>query len=229
VLRLKPEHISAYSLIIEKGTPFYDRYKFDLVRQEAGIKTDILPTEDEICKMMKLTKEAIKAVGYEHYEVSNFAKPGYACRHNIGYWKRENYLGVGLGAASMMENVRYTNTKELYDYLKMASQIHAGVWHNDFPDGTSEEVFATNLHIAAEKISRNGQMEEFMFLGLRMIQGVARADFEQAFGIPIEGIYPEVLQKLASQNLLVKRAGQIYLTERGQNLSNYVLAQFLLS
>ena len=98
VLQLKPEHISAYSLIIEKGTPFYDLYKFDAVKQEAGMQTESLPTEEEEYQTTKLTQHILKEAGYHWYEVSNFAKPGYECRHNIGYWKRVDYLGVGLGA-----------------------------------------------------------------------------------------------------------------------------------
>lgn len=111
VIRLKPEHISAYSLIIEKGTPFYERYKFDAVKQEAGIHTEILPDEDEVYRIYKATQDVLKQAGYRQYEISNFAQPGYACRHNIGYWTRENYLGLGLGASSLVENVRYTNTR----------------------------------------------------------------------------------------------------------------------
>ena len=113
VIRLKPEHISAYSLIIEKGTPFYEKYKFDMVRQEAGMKTELLPTEDDVYKMLKLTQLVLAKAGYDRYEISNYAKPGYECRHNIGYWTRENYLGLGLGAASLVDNVRYSNKREL--------------------------------------------------------------------------------------------------------------------
>lgn len=235
VLRLKPEHISAYSLIIEKGTPFYDLYKFDAVKQQAGMKTFVLPTEDEVYQMTKMTEQALKAAGYEHYEVSNFAKPGFACRHNIGYWQRENYLGLGLGAASMMENIRYTNSRELYEYLEQSKNIREGLWENEIreegPDGVTtrvEELPATNLHASAERVSRKGQMEEFMFLGLRMISGISRERFAECFGTQIEAVYQEVLTNLQSEGLLEKRAGRIYLTERGQDLSNYVLAQFLL-
>lgn len=225
VIRLRPEHISAYSLIIEKGTPFYEKYKFDAVKQEAGLKTQELPTEDEVCRMTKLTDLALQEAGYEHYEVSNYARKGFACRHNIGYWERANYLGLGLGASSLMENIRYTNLDNLYTYIEETENIREGIWTD------AEETIklpATNLHAAAERVTRKAQIEEFMFLGLRMINGISRENFEKAFGMPIEGIYQEKLRELAEQGLLEKKAGRIYLTERGQELSNYVLAKFLL-
>ena len=224
VIRLKPEHISAYSLIIEKGTPFYELYKFDAVKQQAGLPTVALPTEEEVCQMTKMTEQQLAEAGYLHYEISNFAKPGYACAHNIGYWKRENYLGMGLGASSMMENIRYTNIAEIYPYLEQTAYIREGIWEND-----GEGLPATNLHASAERVGRKAQMEEFMFLGLRMMDGISRDEFYRAFGVAIEAVYAEVFAKLQAEGLLVKRAGRIYLTERGQDVSNYVLSHFLLS
>lgn len=235
VLRLKPEHISAYSLIIEKGTPFYDLYKFDAVKQRAGMKTYVLPTEEEVCQMTSLTELSLKEAGYEHYEVSNYAKPGFACRHNIGYWERANYLGLGLGAASLMENIRYSNIRELYSYLEESRNIREGLWENEIEEQGAhgvekyiQELPATNMHASAEAVSRKAQIEEFMFLGLRMLEGISRERFANTFGIQIEAVYAEVLTHLQEEGLLMKRAGRIYLTEKGQELSNYALAQFLL-
>lgn len=207
VLKLKPEHISAYSLIIEKGTPFYELYRFDAVRQEAGMQTESLPTEEEVYQTTKMTQHILKETGYHWYEVSNFAKPGYECRHNIGYWKRVDYLGVGLGASSLIDNVRYSNTRDLYTYLSVP---------------------ADSLHETAEQITRNEQMEEFMFLGLRMRDGFYRDEFTQAFGIPIEAVYGDALNHLQQEELLLKREGRIYLTDKGMDLNNYVVAQFML-
>lgn len=207
VLKLKPEHISAYSLIIEKGTPFYELYRFDAVKQEAGMQTESLPTEEEEYQTTKMTQHILKEAGYHWYEVSNFAKPGYECRHNIGYWKRVDYLGVGLGASSLIDNVRYSNTRDLYTYLSVP---------------------ADSLHETAEQITRNEQMEEFMFLGLRMRDGFYREEFTQAFGIPIEAVYGEALNHLQQEELLLKREGRIYLTDKGMDLNNYVVAQFML-
>lgn len=223
VLRLKPEHFSVYSLIIEKGTPFYDYYKFDAVKQRAGMPTAALPTEDEVYRIGKVTEQTLAAAGYGRYEVSNFAKPGYECRHNIGYWERENYLGLGLGASSLMENIRYTNIADLYRYLKESHYIREGLWENE-----DEDLPATNLHADVNRITRRAQIEEFLFLGLRMIQGISRERFAQAFGVQIEAIYQGILDELAEEGLLKKHAGRIFLTERGQDLSNYALAKFLL-
>lgn len=227
VCRLRPEHVSAYSLIIEKGTPFYDLYKFDAVKQAAGMQTDALPTEEEVCAMTKMTERVLAEHGYVHYEVSNFALPGYACRHNIGYWKRAEYLGVGLGAASLLSNIRYTNTGELYAYLEGSACLRPGLWENPKEDGQTEELPAVNLHVSVERIDRRGQMEEFMFLGLRMMDGISRQEFEECFGVPIEAVYQETMARLQEEGLLIKRAGRIYLSERGQEVSNYALAQFL--
>jgi oxygen-independent coproporphyrinogen-3 oxidase len=232
VVRLKPEHISAYSLIVEKGTPFYDRYKFDAVAQQAGIRTEILPNEDEVYRINKATQDILAQAGYEQYEISNYARPGYACRHNIGYWTRENYLGLGLGAASLIENVRYTNLSGLYDYIKGCGQlapVSPEAFDNDrSPAVPGEQWYACNLHVSADPVDRKGQMEEFMFLGLRMNEGVTRADFERNFGVPIEAVYLEVINQLKEQELLLMREGRVFLTDRGMDLSNYAMAKFLL-
>lgn len=224
VVRLKPNHISAYSLIIEKGTPFYDKYKFDVVLQEAGKPTQILPTEDEVYRITKLTQQYLANAGYEQYEISNFAQPGFECTHNIGYWTRENYLGLGLGAASLVDNVRYTNTTDLDTYIDGSMQIQ--IMGFEQSDGKIE--YGTNLHMAADVVSRKAQMEEFMFLGLRMKGGVTREQFQNTFGIPIDGIYKNALDHLKAEELLDTSAGRIALTEKGEDLSNYALAQFLL-
>ena len=232
VIRRKPEHISAYSLIIEKGTPFYEKYKFDMVRQEAGMKTELLPTEDDVYKMLKLTQLVLAKAGYNRYEISNYAKPGYECRHNIGYWTRENYLGLGLGAASLVDNVRYSNTRELHEYIEICHDITILPPEVFAPEegmaAPERNWFGSNLHTEASVVSRKGQMEEFMFLGLRMTGGISRNEFEANFGMPIEAAYVQVLPDLQAQKLIEKREGRVYLTDRGMDVANYVMAQFLL-
>lgn len=233
VIRLKPEHISAYSLIIEKGTPFYDKYKFDAVKQSAGIRTQALPSEDEVYRMYKATQDILKEAGYIQYEISNFARKGYACKHNIGYWTRENYLGIGLGASSLLENVRYENTRELYEYMEICGKQEIvppetflqQEENSKQPEG---DWFGTNLHVSAEVIDKKEQMVEFMILGLRMNEGVTRADFEKNFGKPIDVVYRDVIEKLREQQLLTAYGGSIALTDRGMDLANYCMGQFLL-
>lgn len=139
VVALDPEHISAYSLILEEGTPFYSQYEKH---------PDLLPSEEEERQMYSDTKRFLEARGYERYEISNYAKPGYACRHNVGYWERTDYKGYGLGAASLLNNIRYTNQTELSGYL-------AGM------TGGSKEV-----------LTEQAVREEYFFLGLRKTEGV---------------------------------------------------------
>lgn len=228
VIRLKPEHISAYSLIIEKGTPFYDTYKFDAVKQKAGMQTEFLPTEEEEYEIGKLTEVVLKKAGYHRYEISNYAKTGYECRHNIGYWKRKNYLGMGLGAASLLDNIRYNNTSDLYTYLEASKKIEPQNFSCILQNGTKELVGGVNLHTSADIVERTGQMEEFMFLGLRMLEGISRDEFFANFGVSVEAVYGEILNQLVEEGLLLKRGGRIFLTERGMDLNSYVAAQFLM-
>ena len=232
VIRLKPEHISAYSLIIEKGTPFYERYKFDAVKQEAGIHTEILPDEDEVYRIYKATQDVLKQAGYRQYEISNFAQPGYACRHNIGYWTRENYLGLGLGASSLVENVRYTNTRQLYAYGEFCDHLREKSPAEFLKDG--EHAVPEDLWIGscvqeqAQILTRKEQMEEFMFLGLRKMNGISKKEFSEYFGKSLEDIYGEPICKLESLKLLEQDDDRVWLTKRGIDVSNSVFVEFLL-
>lgn len=205
ILKLRPEHISAYSLIIEEGTPFYRSYAADEQRREEGEEPLFLPSEETERAMYQLTGEMLLEKGYERYEISNYAKKGKECRHNIGYWTRKNYLGLGLGSASLVENVRFSNTSDLKEYL--------------------EENFEPQ---DKEILGRKEQMEEFAFLGLRMMKGISRGRFEELFGVEIEAVYGEVIRKMTAQGLLEQQAGNIFLTEEGISVSNYVMSEFLL-
>lgn len=216
VLALKPEHLSAYSLMIEEGTPFYERYREDEKHREAGEPTELLPDEEQEYAVTKLTQRVLMEAGYHWYEVSNFAKPGYECRHNIGYWKRADYLGIGIGAASLIDNVRYANVRDLEEYCKECESL----WE--------ELNIRKTLCSSTEPVTREEQMEEFMFLGLRMTEGVSRAEFEQHFGTTIEAVYGDVLRQLQKEGLLMKQEGRICLTERGMDVNNYVVEQFML-
>lgn len=205
VLNLRPEHISAYSLIIEEGTPFYRKYADDETRREEGDTPLFLPSEEQERTMYELTREMLLKKGYERYEISNYAKRGRECRHNIGYWTRKNYLGLGLGSASLVENVRFSNTSDLKEYLE-----------GDF------------IRREEEVLERKAQMEEFAFLGLRMMKGIRRKNFLKAFGVEIEAVYGEVIKKMVRQGLLNQQEGNIFLTEEGISVSNYVMSEFLM-
>ncbi len=205
VTALRPEHISAYSLIIEEGTPFYERFAEDERIREEGGHPRLLPEEEVERQMYELTEAFLHTKGYERYEISNYAKPGYECRHNCGYWTRKAYLGLGLGASSLVEHQRFQNTSDLKDYLEQ--EYH---------------------HIHIETLDKKSEMEEFMFLGLRLMAGISRQQFEKTFQVTLDSVYGEVLRKLKSEHLIEEVAGYVRLTEHGIDVSNYVLSEFLL-
>lgn len=198
-----PEHISAYSLILEEGTPLYEMAEREEIQ---------LPDEECDRLMYEKTGELLEQSGYYRYEISNYAKPGYECRHNCGYWRRREYLGLGIGAASLIGNCRFRNGDSLEVYL-------------DVPLGVRVDV---------QELTVEEQMEEFMFLGLRMTEGVSISEFQTAFGKTIEEVYGAVIKKNLKDGVLEYReaasSGEtIYLalTKRGLDVSNAVMAQFL--
>lgn len=211
VCRLQPEHISAYSLIVEEGTPFFEWYGEENRLREEGktIVNPHLPSEETERAMYELTKTVLHAHGYERYEISNYARQGKECRHNLGYWNRTSYRGFGLGAASLIEDTRFTNTSNLKEYLNT-------------PEGVTIPCSEQSV------LSVQEQMEEMMFLGLRKMAGVPKAEFYQSFGRSMSQIYGDVIKKLVSQGLLAETRDAVYLTEDGISVSNYVMAEFLL-
>lgn len=221
ILKLAPEHISAYSLIIEEGTPFYDKYHEDDERRADGDIPRFLPSEDDERRMYGLTEQMLHEAGYEHYEISNYARTGYACRHNIGYWRGTEYMGFGLGAASLL---RYpfqnqpvsVRCKNPVDHAEYAMLVKA---RSSMETGRQNEY---------EILSAEDEMSEFMFLGLHMLSGVSEQEFFDRFRRPIDAVYGEVLKKLISLRLLKRENGRIFLTPRGLDVSNPVMAEFLL-
>lgn len=193
---LGPEHISAYSLIVEEGTPF------------ASMELE-LPSEEEERLMYQRTGEVLGAWGYDQYEISNYAKPGFACRHNVGYWKRSPYLGLGLGAASLLGECRWNNTSSLEAYLAGSGQ----------PESIRENW---------ERLGRKEQMEEFCFLGLRMTEGIDREEFQRLFGRSFQEVYGPVVQRYKTMGLLQESQGRVSLTSSGISVSNRIMADFLL-
>lgn len=196
VAKLGPEHISAYSLIIEEGTPFSAR-KLDL------------PDEDTEYRMYEDVAAVLGKYGYYQYEISNYAKKDRNCRHNEGYWQRKDYLGLGLGAASLVGRERFTNTSDMSEYLENSGNLE-------------------KIRTDRETLTREDEMGEFMFLGLRMTKGVSKKDFQEYFGTSIEKIYGEVLEKYKKQGLLLEEDGRVCLSRAGIHVSNAVMADFLL-
>ncbi|MCM1045890.1 MAG: radical SAM family heme chaperone HemW [Candidatus Gastranaerophilales bacterium] len=200
-LRPRPVHVSLYSLIVEERTPFF------ALQKQGKLK---LPDEDLEWRMGVEAGKRLHKAGYLRYEISNYAVEGYECRHNCGYWRRTDYIGFGLGAASLFQNVRFSNKRDLEAYLADPLECRECV----------------------EKLTEAAQMEEFLFLGLRMLRGVSVQKFEQEFGVSIEEVYGEVLRKNCAQGLLCERkdaSGERFfaLTERGLEVANHVMSQFL--
>lgn len=206
VLTLAPEHISAYSLILEKGTWFYEHMS----------ELSFL-SEEEDRRLYELTGEMLAGYGYNRYEISNYAKEGYECLHNTVYWKRGDYVGFGLGAASMVEEVRWNNKCDFNEYRTALL--------SSLPEKTSSRTaFGENIVCLSVK----EQMEEFMFLSLRLIKGVSKQDFAEKFGVSMQSVYGEVMQDLKKNELLLEEADTARLTPFGIDISNYVMAKFLL-
>lgn len=196
VAELNPEHISAYSLIIEEGTPFAEQ-NLDL------------PDEDTEYQMYEDTAEILERYGYRQYEISNYAKQGYMCRHNAGYWQRREYLGFGLGASSLYGGMRFSNTHQMQEYLKESRN----------PDQIRKDVTV---------LSRNEQIEEFMFLGLRMTEGISEKKFEENFDVRLMDVYGDILQKYEETGFMEHMETKWRLTRKGIHVSNHILADFLL-
>ena len=206
------QHLSVYGLTIEKNTPLagmLDKGKVEL------------PDEDCQLAMYELVQEYLEAQGLHRYEISNYAKPGYECRHNLGYWERREYLGLGLGASSLIAEHRFCNTDKMDVYIRLNKTVD--------PDGKKEESKKAVWEKAEEVsvLSVQEQMEEFMFLGLRKTDGVSEKSFFETFGVQIDTVYGETIGKLEKERLLIKEKGQIRLTERGVDISNYVMSEFL--
>ena len=223
VLALEPEHISAYSLIIEEETPFYEIYGEENIDEE-NPPANQLPDEDTERAMYDLTEKLLMEKGYFRYEISNYAKKGKECRHNIVYWQRGNYLGLGLGSASLVDNVRFHKEDELEFYLKYMGRLKEEETGYEF----QQQKYLSGAYQEQSVLSEREQMEEFMFLGLRMMDGVKKADFRQQFQKDMDVLYGKVLQRLEKQGMIKQTQDTVMLTARGIDVSNVVLAEFLL-
>lgn len=194
-----PEHLSCYSLILEEGTPFYER------RNELN-----LPDEDTERRMYSDTKDLLQSFGYHRYEISNYAKRGGECRHNIGYWTGIPYLGFGIGASSFWNGIRWHNGRGLTQYLQIKNK---------------EE--RHSFRVIDEVLSFEDREADFMITGLRLTKGISKQTFRKRFQRDLEEVYGSVLEKYRSAGLLEDRVGRVALTDQGISLSNLVLADFL--
>ena len=200
IISLEPAHISAYSLIIEEGTAFYNLYENDKLK---------LPTEEEERKMYHLAKKILEENGFNQYEISNYAKEGKECRHNLAYWNMDNWIGVGSAAASYINGKRIKNISSVEEYINSINE-----------KGEAVEEIINN--------SKNDNMEEFMFMGLRKINGIDENEFKNRFSMNINDVYGEILNKYIDEGLLIRDSGRIFLSEKGIEISNIIMADFLL-
>ncbi|HAT4140709.1 radical SAM family heme chaperone HemW [Clostridium perfringens] len=200
IISLEPAHISAYSLIIEEGTAFYNLYENNNLK---------LPTEEEERKMYHLAKKILEENGFNQYEISNYAKKGKECRHNLAYWNMDNWIGVGSASASYMDGKRIKNISSVEEYINSINE-----------KGEAIEEIINN--------SKNDNMEEFMFMGLRKINGIDENEFKNRFSMNINDVYGEIINKYIDAGLLIRESGRIFLSEKGIEISNIIMADFLL-
>lgn len=201
IAKLEPDHISAYSLIIEEETYFYNLYKQDKLN---------LPEEDIERLMYLTTKDTLKKYGYHQYEISNFAKLGKECFHNKVYWKCNEYLGLGVSASSFIDESRIKNIDDIEEYIEKINK----------DENVIEEIHVNDI---------SDDMEEFIFMGLRMIEGIKINEFQKRFNKDIYEVYGDIIEKNIKRELLICNSEKLFLSSRGMEISNYVMSDFILS
>lgn len=261
VVEMNPEHISAYSLIVEEGTP---------LSEDDGLLS-MLPSEELDRQMYSRTKTLLKNSGYNRYEISNYAKKGFECKHNIVYWTGGEYLGLGLGASSYLrinisedkwKTLRFHGIEKMSEYINyfsacdgMREDEYTGFYHEmegypetddtmfyygelDYVEGNLSEYrlleenaflefirdYYRDLHFS----SRKEEMEEMMFLGLRLMDGVSKKDFYNRFAVSMDAVYGKIIEKYKQKNLLIETDDRIHLSDAGIDVSNVVMAEFML-
>ncbi len=192
-------HMSLYSLILENHTVFMNRMRRGKLP---------LPKEDLEAEMFEYIIAELEKAGFEHYEISNFSKPGFESRHNLMYWDNAEYYGIGAGASGYVDGVRYKNHGPIRHYL--------------------QAVEAGNARVQEEVLTLNEKMEEEMFLGLRKKSGVSKKRFEEKFGLSFENQYGAVVSELTEQGLLVPDRDIVRMTKEGLFLGDTVAEKFIL-
>ncbi|SHN85953.1 radical SAM family heme chaperone HemW [Desulfitobacterium chlororespirans] len=199
-LRLRPEHLSVYGLMVEGGTP--------LALNSESLTN--LPDDDSQAEMYHLAREILGKAGYRHYEVSNYALPGYECQHNLGYWHRKDYLGIGPSAVSCLNNRRYQNVEDILLYAKMLSQ-------GELPVDSQKNEF----------LSKHEQIAELLILGLRLKDGVNLSQFQKEVGAELFELYPAVLERYLKAGVLKIEEGSLLLQPEYWFVANGVLQEFV--
>lgn len=226
---LRPEHLSIYNLIVEKGTRFFR------MQEEGNLP---IPGEEELLEMDSLSLEWTKKMGMERYEISNYAKEGFASIHNYNYWSDVPYLGFGLGASSYFQKTRWKNLNSLVKYMKIPlddkkndpkSEASSSENAQNAPEylfterENIEKLLTEDKHV----LSKEEQMEEFFFLGLRRTEGISEMDFVARFSVDIHQLYGETLSKLVEEGYLIHKNARYFFTPEGLDLSNQLLVRFL--
>ena len=194
---LDPEHMSVYSLTLEENTLFYQQY------HDTEYLSDVLDRQ-----MYHSAVKYLKSLGYEQYEISNFAKEGKICKHNYYCWRMEDYLGLGLNAHSYIDGIRQQNDKELDSYI------------NAFIQGE-------NAIVASRVLEDKEKMGDYIFLALRTIEGINLTDFKDNFNADLMLIYHNEIRELIEQDLLKLKTDDLALTEKGLDYANYVMREFV--
>lgn len=200
-IALEPEHLSVYSMILEEGTPFFEKFKAGLLE---------LPDDDEDRNFQDLFRERLEAAGYDRYEISNFSQKGLVSRHNLNYWNFGEYLGCGVAASGFMDGRRWTNTTSIPEYVETIAK------------GEDPSV---SIHVN----SLEDSMEEFIFMGLRKTKGISTGEFSERFGQDFYKVYPGVCDRFVENKLMIIDGDEIRLTNEGLDLSNYIMSDFILT
>ncbi|HAP32926.1 MAG TPA: coproporphyrinogen III oxidase [Lachnospiraceae bacterium] len=243
-----PRHISSYSLIIEPGTPFYSIYggkeaeeaEGEVEEAESAIEKEEaeLPDEDTEREMYVMTSRILAEYGYQRYEISNYAKEGFESRHNSSYWTRIPYFGFGLGASSFVFDTRFENTRDFKEYTSLLSEevIETSI---DTPLDSEKKCdknevlrepyeVLKKLHREVKQVTQKEKMEEYVYLGLRLTKGISKIKFLESTGVDFDNVYGKVTEKYRKMGMLICEGNIVRFSERGLDISNYILSDFLL-
>lgn len=200
VVELNPEHLSCYGLIVEEATLFYR------LNEENKLP---LPSEDLERQMYGYTVEYLGDHGFMQYEISNYSKPGKECKHNLVYWNLGEYIGCGTAAHSYTDSKRYSNEEDIKKYIYKSNKNEC-------------------LVVETYENSAEDNIEEFIFMGLRKMQGISKTDFSRRFQCSFESIYEQVFSKHIKNGNLINEGDMVYFSEGGISISNSVLSDFIL-